>query len=154
MAALKDIESKYRSEIEAAGPLTAQTLVELSVRLYEEIKVPEIDDNVYFGDVLLFQYGIYDWRDENGRHFELDITRQFQCPLPDDDEPYQLSFTLIFDPEPFENAGFDSCRSGDFDDWNGDMDDLANHFARIAAAASDPKPVDDTWSLFVLECGF
>jgi len=147
MVALKDIESKYKSAIEGLGSVTAQTLVELSARLYEEIKVQEIDDDVYFGDVLLFQYGIYGGYHENGRHFGLDITRQFRCHLPDDDESYQLSFTLIFDPEPFENAGFNNCRSSDFDNWSGDMDDLANHFARIAAAvSSDPKPFEDTGS--------
>ncbi|MBN2583729.1 MAG: hypothetical protein JXL80_11740 [Planctomycetes bacterium] len=46
------------------------------------------------GDMLLYQWGTYDWG--KGEHFELDLTRQFI--LPDEDEPFQLSMTLIFEP--------------------------------------------------------
>lgn len=49
------------------------------------------------GDMLLFQWGTFDWG--NGRHFELNITRQFiEESLQDDDAISQLSLTFRFNP--------------------------------------------------------
>jgi hypothetical protein len=55
------------------------------------------------GDMLLFQWGTYDWG--HGRHFEFDITRQFIPGLPSVNPPResdfpirQLSWTLVFGP--------------------------------------------------------
>jgi hypothetical protein len=49
------------------------------------------------GDMLLFQWGTYDWR--TGRHFSLNITRQFiEDSLEDDDAISQLSLTFSFEP--------------------------------------------------------
>lgn len=49
------------------------------------------------GDMLLFQWGTYDWG--AGSHFELNITRQFiEQALEDDDAISQLSLTFKFAP--------------------------------------------------------
>lgn len=49
------------------------------------------------GDMLLFQWGTYDWG--TGRHFGLNITRQFiEESLQDDGAISQLSLTFRFDP--------------------------------------------------------
>ena len=53
------------------------------------------------GDMLLFQWGTYDWGD--GKHFQIDITRQFL--LKRKDEPYQLHLKGKFPPDA-ENAQF------------------------------------------------
>lgn len=48
-------------------------------------------------DMLLFQWGTYDWG--TGRHFSLNITRQFiEENLQDDDAISQLSLTFRFEP--------------------------------------------------------
>lgn len=48
-------------------------------------------------DMLLYQWGIYDWG--AGRHFELNITRQFiEAELEDDDAISQLSLTYRYQP--------------------------------------------------------
>ncbi len=49
------------------------------------------------GDMLLFQWGIYDWG--SGEHFSLDITRQFSVPCGEDHEISQLSLTFKYPPE-------------------------------------------------------
>ena len=46
-------------------------------------------------DMLLFQYGNYDYQDGNGKEFSLDFTRQFE--IPNEEEYYQLSLTLFYD---------------------------------------------------------
>jgi hypothetical protein len=49
------------------------------------------------GDMLLFQWGTYDWG--SGRNFELNITRQFiEEAAQDDDAISQLSLTYRFEP--------------------------------------------------------
>ncbi|WP_349744050.1 hypothetical protein [Roseateles cavernae] len=49
------------------------------------------------GDMLLFQWGTYDWG--TGRHFSLNITRQFiEDGIQDDDATSQLSLNFRFEP--------------------------------------------------------
>jgi hypothetical protein len=48
------------------------------------------------GDMLLFQWGTYDWG--NGPSFRYDITRQFIAGLGDDEDFWQLSLTLHYEP--------------------------------------------------------
>ena len=117
MFTLDEIEEKYRIAVDAAiegeKSLNASSLIELSVKLYEDLKVEGVADDS-FGDVLLFQYGVSNWGDEYGLHYDLDVTRQFMMEY--EDEPYQLSFTLVYDPEPFGDVGSCNCWSADFAD--------------------------------------
>ncbi len=47
------------------------------------------------GDMLLFQWGTYDWG--SGKHFQVDITRQFiEENLEDDDAISQMNLTYLF----------------------------------------------------------
>lgn len=55
-------------------------------------------DMVRDGDMLLFQWGTYDWG--RGEHFELDLTRQLIVGDGEDDEIFQLSLTYRFEPTP------------------------------------------------------
>ncbi len=49
------------------------------------------------GDMLLFQWGTYDWG--SGEHFELDITRQLAPDVGEFDfSASQLSLTFLFEP--------------------------------------------------------
>ena len=139
MYTLNEIECKYRGAISDAlngKDLTASLLVELSANLYNKFKVKGISDKKY-SDMLLYQYGVYNWHDEHGRHFGLDITRQFQ--FPSEYEPYQLSFSLIFDPEQFENVGFYECWSMDFGDFESFVSHIKNTDGFKAAEKRMPK---------------
>ena len=53
------------------------------------------------GDMLLFQWGVYDWGE--GEHFEVNITRQFieigREDDEDEDSMSQLGLTFRFDPD-------------------------------------------------------
>jgi hypothetical protein len=48
------------------------------------------------GDMLLFQWGTYDWGD--GPSFQVDITRQLIVADDEEPEPRQLSLRFHFDP--------------------------------------------------------
>jgi len=110
-----DIGNVYRNEVQNSlsdNPLSTSLLVELSSTLFQTIKVDSLHVIRDIDDMLLFQYGIYDWGDETGEHFSIDITRQFIKPI--EDEPFQVSFTLIFDSEQFKGVRSYDCWSTDF----------------------------------------
>ena len=119
---LDEIKTEYQKEIErqlGEEKLTAEKLIEISVSLFNKLKVKNItvqhDPDC---DMLLFQYGVYDWGGQLGRHFSFDITRQFITE--EDDEPYQLQFILIYEPAEFQGCAAYNCWSSDFarlEDW-------------------------------------
>ena len=148
MHTLNEFESRYHDEISKAikgKDLTALLLVEVSLNLYNELKIEGIFDEEY-NDVLLFQYGVYNWGDEHGRHFSLDITRQLQMPL--EDEPYQLSFSLVFDPERFENIDAYDCWSMDFSD----LESFIEHIKDTDGFRAAEKNVAKTYNIQFSQC--
>jgi len=60
------------------------------------------------GDMLLYQWGAYDWG--RGKYFNLDLTRQFILEgfEEDDDAIFQLSLTFLYTPSP----ALDALRAG------------------------------------------
>lgn len=89
---LKDAyQSAIRSFENKGGKIFPDALVRLSMELYQDIKVGEIFSDPPDDDMLLFQYGIYNWQDKDGEHFSFDITRQLTEPTLDG-EMFQLSW--------------------------------------------------------------
>jgi hypothetical protein len=116
---LKEIEKEYKNElqqdVDSGIVLTPDSMIELSVKLFQELKakgVSTIDEPE--NDMLLFQYGTYNWNDEVGEHFSFEIARQFI--LTKNQEFYQLRFTLIYDPEYLKDCNDYNCWSKDFAD--------------------------------------
>jgi len=77
---LKEIEKEYQKKVHDTlnngYGLTAELLVELSIELFSELKIKETSDSEYKeNDMLLYQYGTYDWGNEFEKHFSFDITR-------------------------------------------------------------------------------
>ncbi len=106
--------------IETELALTIPEVVDtfrLVLRLYEEHRI--VNTSVESdGDMLLFQWGTYDWG--NGRYFNVDLTRQVMEDLedPDDqaDSMQQLSVALKFFPSAetvMLNSGDRWCHSPD-----------------------------------------
>lgn len=99
--------------MENGGVPGAAELVDLSIRLFRDIKVKGISDSGETeNDMLLFQYGVVHWDEESGEYFSFDMTRQFMDP--DEDEPYQLSFSLRFESKPFQGTGSYNCWSDEY----------------------------------------
>ena len=68
------------------------------------------------GDMLLFQWGTYDWG--KGPYFEIDLTRQFAPTGGDDEQIWQLSLTFLFWPTRTLEAGHRWCaRPAELDDF-------------------------------------
>ncbi len=81
----------------ASSQRTPAAALAVVLELYRSVRVDdcELDGD---GDMLLFQWGTYDWR-EGGEQFELDLTRQFM-PTDDDAALTQLSLTMLFPAMP------------------------------------------------------
>jgi len=97
---MNPIESKREFErILAArhpgpGALTPRLAAAAALDFYEGRRAMGCDVEAD-ADMLLFQWGTYDWGE--GEHFEIDFTRQFMVPQGDDDPDLrQLSLTFRF----------------------------------------------------------
>lgn len=108
------------------GSLTASTavLAMTSWYLLQRVEDVALDDD---GDMLLFQWGTYDWGTRAG--FEYNVTRQFAAEEPGELDPeiWQLSVTLRFPPSLGE--GLDRGHR-----WCHQPEDLAD-FQRFVMAA-------------------
>ncbi|MCL2695811.1 MAG: hypothetical protein FWE69_05750 [Clostridiales bacterium] len=115
---LQGLENEYHKSFGEREILSADELIAFAVTLFNEIKTEGFSDESSNEDMLLFQYGVYDWGDENGKHFSFDITRQIFDP--EEDEPYQLKCTLIFEPTAF-------MKIESYNDWS-DLYDCVEGF--------------------------
>ena len=82
------------------------------------------------GDMLLYQWGTFDWGD--GPSFQFDITRQFIVGDGEDDEIFQLRFTLhypVSDEAKALGSGNRWCKSLT------QLDDFQNFIRQSAAYA-------------------
>ncbi len=123
--------------------LALPAAIDAMLAFYAEVRM-EGCDMAHDGDMLLYQWGTYDWG--RGRNFELDLTRQFIFGAGEDDEIWQLSLTFLFTPSPALAAvasGNRWCRSLD------KRDDLRAFIlaspAYAAACAAPILRVDLDW---------
>jgi hypothetical protein len=128
------VKTRFLKRLEAAGlsldRLTPAAGVEAMLTYYAEERAegcPFEDD----GDMLLFEWGTYDWGE--GPAFEVAITRQLIVPDDENEEPRQLGLTFRFDP----SIG-DGVREGNR--WCRSLDELAK-FRRFVTRSSALKAV-------------
>lgn len=101
--AMDKLRNEFQNIVESKsldGELTPEEALNSILDFYEnhgKVKDMEVPDN----DMLLFQYGTYDW-DGTGAKFELNFTRQIADPDEEEDEFYQIDITLFYDPEDFK----------------------------------------------------
>jgi hypothetical protein len=80
--------------------LTAEAAVEEAIRFFEAERADDVED--VQGDMLLFQWGTYDWQHGKGPSFQFEMARQFVVagfePEDADDAMWQLRLTLHYAP--------------------------------------------------------
>ena len=110
-------ESKKYLEDQVTGIKISDDAIEKFIRFFKEYKIKEKLEHEE-EDMMLFQYGNYDWQDGNGREFHFNLTRQFE--IPGEDEFLQLKLTLFYDPErigEIESFNSWSVDSADLEVW-------------------------------------
>jgi len=114
-AAKEDFESFIIQSGKTSAALTPAEAVGVMLDFYQQVQIDDVSLEDSGGDMLLFQWGTYDWG--HGRFFECNITRQFIVADSVDDEGFrQLSLTCFFQPSPAFDAltkGNRWCRSAD-----------------------------------------
>jgi hypothetical protein len=101
-----EAEDALRQFLEVRGlgvsGLTAEQAVEGAIAFFESVRFDDVEAEERDGDMLLFQWGTYDWRDGAGPSFQFDLARQFiiagSDPEDDDDAMWQLHLTLHYAP--------------------------------------------------------
>ena len=116
-AAKTDFEKFIAKSGFTISSLTPTDAVRVMLDFYRLIQIEDIPLEESAGDMLLYQWGTYDWG--QGRFFQCDITRQFIIADSEGDDGFrQLSFTCFFQPSPT----FDALKSGNR--WCHSLDDL------------------------------
>ena len=119
-------ELKKRIGQSGIAALTPVQGIRLMLDFYKEVRAEDCEPDED-GDMLLFQWGTYDWG--QGRAFQFDITRQFIVSEDEDNDAIsQLSFKFHFMP----SAGLDAIKGGNR--WCSGPDELADFEAFIIAS--------------------
>ena len=104
-------------------------------------------DPVADQDMLLFQWGTYDWG--QGKHFEIDLVRQVIVPDEEDDEAiWQLHLTYRYP------ASAELALLGSGDRWCSSPDETASFagFVLNAPPVVHAKTIDSARPAIVFEC--
>jgi hypothetical protein len=101
--ALKELDQYLRRAGDMDVPRNARVGIQKMAAFYKEVRADDVDLEAD-GDMLLFQWGTYDWG--NGAMFQVDVTRQLIRGSGDDDDIWQLHLTYRFPPsEPLRAIG-------------------------------------------------
>ncbi|MDB5340428.1 MAG: hypothetical protein JWN70_6047 [Planctomycetaceae bacterium] len=102
----RSVKTRFLKRLDAAGislnDLPVSDGIDAMLNYYsaERVEGCDLEED---GDMLLFQWGTYDWG--KGASFEVNITRQLIAASDEDDEPQQLSLTFQFDSAVGSKAG-------------------------------------------------
>jgi len=135
MVRAADAQRVFEDRLTARGlrahELNARTAVEAMLAFYIDVRAEDVD-LAEGGDMLLFQWGSYDWGE--GPSFEYDLTRQLivNSSVDTDDDAFfwQLSLTVHFAP------GSETASIGRGERWcehPTEVDDLRNFIAASPA---------------------
>jgi hypothetical protein len=129
--AKKELEKRIKQSGKPMSSLTPTQGIRLMLDFYRDVRADgcELGED---GDMLLFQWGTYDF--SGARSFQFDITRQFTIAEPEDEDDdsamSQLSFTFHFTPSP----QFDAVKDGNR--WCMSPDELEDFEAFITGGDS------------------
>jgi hypothetical protein len=93
--ALEEFRAYLRRGGDEQVPRTARAGIERMMAFYRDVRADDVDLQSD-GDMLLFQWGAYDWG--GGEMFEIDITRQLIACGGEDEDIWQLHLTYRFSP--------------------------------------------------------
>jgi hypothetical protein len=93
--AKQEFEKLIRRSGERVGSLSPSRGLEMMMAFYRTVRFDDVD-LAADGDMLLYQWGTYDWGE--GESFEFDITRQLILGIGEDEDIFQLSLTFKFQP--------------------------------------------------------
>lgn len=116
------VKATFRQEMATALRISPGLTVAKALRIirafYQGYAIAEMDTSSPDCDMLLVEYGIYDWHDGKGKQFQFDFTRQFL--FKEEQEFYQLRLELSYGEAPFALPESFSAWSTDFaslDEW-------------------------------------
>ncbi|HEV7780720.1 MAG TPA: hypothetical protein VGO58_05615, partial [Chitinophagaceae bacterium] len=116
----ENVEPIFREKLKGKESLNVADALQLVTDFYNEYEITGIDRNIPDDDMLLFEYGIYDWQDGKGENYTVDITRQFYIENGQDVGSSQLHLVLYFNCEEYRHIEAANKWSLDFDnikDW-------------------------------------
>ena len=102
--AKEDIESIFKEKVNEKGSLNVTDALQIVTDFYNEYVIIDVDGNNPDNDMLLFEYGIYDWQDGKGENYTIDIVRQFYVENDQVEGFSQLHLMLYFNCEEYRHV--------------------------------------------------
>lgn len=126
----KDAKAEFELFLALSGTTTETLQPSAAIRAMSDFYRLDRAEDCHLdedGDMLLYQWGTYDWGE--GRTFQLEFTRQFiENGTEDDDGISQLALVLHFSPSP----ELDALETGN--EWCHSLEDLEAFKSHIAAS--------------------
>lgn len=102
---------------------TVNDSLELVIDFFNNYSIRNVDSTIPDDDMLLFEYGIYDWQDGKGENYTIDIARQFYIEDEESDGRFQLHLIMYYDSEEFRGVEAANKWSVDFEN----VEEWKNH---------------------------
>jgi hypothetical protein len=144
---LQEFKDYLRKSEKGTNEINAEDAIRIMCSFYEDIRCNEVSFETD-GDMLLFQWGTYDWG--NGEHFEIGFVRQFSIPEPKDEDVefdgegiWQLNMVLHYPPEESLKGikpGQIWCHSPD--EIEPFVGSILQHSATLAVKSTKPETVE------------
>lgn len=102
MQVTKDnIEEIFRKKIKELTAVTVENCLDYVIDFYNNYTIEDVDTVYPENDMLLFEYGIYDWQDGKGENFTIGLTRQFYTGQIEAGILFNLQLMLYYDKSNF-----------------------------------------------------
>ena len=140
------VESTFRQKVndflnEVKSPVVNDWLL-LVINFYTNYPIQNVDSAIPDNDMLLFEYGIFDWQDGKGENYTIDITRQFYIEAENSEGFFQLHLVLYYNSEDFRSSRSSDRWSVDFENVEGWKNYVVNSEGFKMAESKHPKTFD------------
>lgn len=127
--------------------LSLDLFPQIFIEYFQEIKFEEVEEE-NDGDMILFQYGIYNWG--KGRVFELNFTRQFCEVFPEVEahQIFQLGVTFYYNSESFTELTSLTKWSNEFESMR-EFENVITHSDGFKSAIKTNPIKQETWITLV-----
>ena len=106
MAQRPDLKAEFLAQNDFSTLIEIEKGFQALFKFYASHAVEDARPDEQDADMLLFQWGRYDWRLGGGPHFLVSLTRQIVFPDEEEQDIWQLALVYRFDPEtPVEDRG-------------------------------------------------
>lgn len=134
-------KQKVNASISHDGDINVNRALQLIIDFFNNYEIRNVDLSIPDNDMLLFEYGIYNWQDGKGENYTIGMARQFY--IEENDNGFsQLHLVLYFNTEGFEQIQPSSTWSVGFENTEQWIKHISHTEGFTQAAGKPAKAFD------------